>query len=73
MAIPAYRKAQCEFCDGELDIDADGVHQYTKGWVKNRTGGGGHGISLAEEERRWAHGHCIAARVRGTVGQKSMF
>lgn len=73
MTIPERFRAICSFCKQELDIRAIGVHQYTKGWVKNRSGGGGHGISLPERENRWAHGYCVDRVSSDTFGQASLF
>jgi hypothetical protein len=66
-------RINCEFCKKELDIHGVGVHQFTKGWVKNRSGGGGHGISLPEREPRWAHGYCIDRLTSGTFSQEQLF
>ncbi len=71
--VPDRFKAKCEFCDYELDTRAAGVHQYTSGWVMNRSGGGGHGVSLASRENRWAHRQCVERATRGTFGQPSIF
>lgn len=73
MNIPERYRAICEFCQQQLDIRALGIHQYTKGWVKNRSGGGGHGISLAERENRWAHGYCIDRMSSGAFTQTDLF
>lgn len=65
--IPEARRAKCEFCPDVVDVEAFGICQFTKGWVLRRQGGGGHGVSLAEHENRWAHGRCVerqAARLR---------
>jgi len=69
MGIPAFRKAQCEFCNGDLDIDTPGVHQWTSGWVMRREGGGGHGISLPVREGRFAHHACVDLAARGHLTQ----
>lgn len=58
-------KAKCYFCHNELQTREIGVHRYTKGWVKNRSGGGGHGISLRERENKWAHKRCVDERTVG--------
>lgn len=73
MNIPERFRAPCEFCGRELDVRAEGTHQRTTGWVKVRAGGGGHGVSLAERENRWAHGWCVDSKTRGTFAQQSMF
>lgn len=73
MNIPERLRATCEFCKRELNTQADGVHQYTRGWVKNRSGGGGHGVSLPERENRWAHGHCVDRLTSGTFTQAQLF
>jgi hypothetical protein len=70
--IPERFRAKCEFCPLPLDIREKGVHQRVSGWVMNREGGGGHGISLPERENRWAHHECIRDAIRGG-GQKSLF
>jgi len=71
--IPDRYKAKCEFCGYELDTREAGVHQYTSGWVMNRAGGGGHGISVPERANRWAHRQCVERVARGQLGQGSMF
>ena len=71
--IPARFRALGQFCKSEWDTRETGVHQYTKGWVKNRSGGGGHGISLAERENKWAHGYCVDRKSEGTLEQQRMF
>jgi hypothetical protein len=71
--IPDRFKSTCEFCSKELDTRADGVHQWTAGWVMQRSGGGGHGISLPQRANRWAHPWCIDTEIRGFTHQKSMF
>jgi hypothetical protein len=65
--------AACHFCGRDLDIRANGVHQFASGWVKNRSGGGGHGLSLPKRENHWSHGLCIERRVRGTFDQRGLF
>jgi len=67
--IPDRFRATCEFCHDPLDVRDRGVYQRTSGWVMNRTGGGGHGISLPEREPRWAHGLCVERKSKGTFGQ----
>jgi len=69
---PAYQ-ANCELCNGLLDTRANGVHQWTAGWVMQRSGGGGHGISLPVRESRWAHGDCINLKTRGLLNQPVLF
>jgi hypothetical protein len=71
--IPARYRAACEFCGNELNTQAEGVHQWTAGWVMQRAGGGGHGISLPERSNRWAHRQCVENEVRGATQQQSMF
>ena len=71
--IPERFRAACSFCQKELDIRAERVHQWTSGWVMNRSGGGGHGISLPERASRWACERCIEARAKGSAGQRWMF
>lgn len=71
--IPERFRSTCELCGHELDVRSDGVHQFTSGWVKNRSGGGGHGVSLPKRENRWAHGYCVDRAVSGTIAQKDMF
>lgn len=66
-------RAECEFCGKELDVREAGVHQYTRGWVMNREGGGGHGISLPERENRWAHRWCVDSKTKGTFAQPGLF
>lgn len=71
--IPDRHRASCEFCGHELDVRDRGVYQFTSGWVMNRTGGGGHGVSLAERANRWAHGLCVERVTNGTLAQTRMF
>lgn len=73
MQIPTRFIAKCELCSRELNTQADGVHQWVAGWVKNRSGGGGHGISLAQAENRWAHGQCVERKIKGYDKQFGMF
>ena len=70
--IPERFRAACELCGKDLDIRADGVHQRTSGWVKNRTGGGGHGVSCPKRENRWAHGACVDLVARGITTQQNL-
>jgi len=68
--IPAFRKAPCELCGADLDIEkTPGVHQWTSGWVMRREGGGGHGVSLPVRERRFAHHACVDLASRGSLTQ----
>jgi len=71
--IPERHKATCEFCGHDLDVRDKGVFQLTTGWVMNRAGGGGHGVSLPERENRFAHGYCVEKMVKGTFNQSGMF
>jgi hypothetical protein len=71
--IPEKFRALCEFCQKELDIRDKGVFQHTSGWVMNRVGGGGHGVSLAARDNRWAHPLCVERMSKGTFGQRQMF
>ena len=73
MPIPdRYRKA-CEFCNEAVDAREEGVHQWTSGWVMQRGGGGGHGISLPERADRWAHRYCVEREIKGLTHQLGMF
>lgn len=71
--IPERRRRMCKLCSLELDIEAPGVHQWTAGWVMNRTGGGGHGISCPERKDLWAHRHCVDRETKGHTHQRDMF
>lgn len=51
--------ARCHFCQQVLDPKREDVHQYTCGWVKIRSGGGGHAVALPQRENLWAHTRCI--------------
>jgi hypothetical protein len=50
---------KCEFCKLTVRPQEVGVYQWTAGWVKQRVGGGGHGISLPQRANRWAHAYCV--------------
>jgi len=71
--IPARYRAACEFCDQPVDVRSTGVFQHTSGWVMNRTGGGGHGVSLPERANRWAHGHCVEGMTKRGTAQAGLF
>jgi len=71
--IPAHRKAPCEFCQRELDVDTPGVYQWTCGWVMRRDDGGGHSISLPVRATRFACRPCIDQAIRGSLHQSSLF
>lgn len=73
MAIPDQYRVACDFCGKDLDVRDRGVYQRTSGWVMNRAGGGGHGVSLPERALRWAHGLCVERAVRGQTHQQDMF
>ena len=72
LRIPAAYAAPCDLCDEQLDVRAVGVHQWVAGWVMQRAGGGGHGISCPQRARRWAHGRCVTAAARGRSDQGSL-
>jgi len=72
MIREAYR-ATCEFCKGDLDTGEEGVYRWVAGWVKNRDGGGGHGISCPVRSDRYAHHHCVVNAARGFTGQTDLF
>jgi hypothetical protein len=71
--IPARYCVACELCGRPLDVRDKGVYQHTRGWVMNRAGGGGHGVSLPERDPRWAHGRCVERAVAGTLAHVGMF
>lgn len=71
--IPEKFRAMCVFCHRELDVRDHGIYQYTSGWVMNRAGGGGHGVSLPDRQPRWSCGSCIDQHIRGTFGQPTMW
>jgi hypothetical protein len=71
--IPARFVGRCEFCSKDLDVRDRGVFQHTSGWVMNRDGGGGHGVSLAVRDQRWAHGLCVQRAAAGTINQGALF
>jgi len=66
-------RATCEFCKGDLDTGEQGVYQWVEGWVMNRDGGGGHGISCPVRSNRWAHHHCVVSASRGLANQSALF
>jgi len=69
LRIPLKRRATCELCEEVLDVQANGVHQWTAGWVKIRAGGGGHGVSCPVRSHRWAHGDCVTKLAAGRFDQ----
>ena len=71
--IPERFLRKCELCGHDLDTSKEGVHQWTSGWVRQRSGGGGHGISLAKREDRWAHHYCVERIASGYAGQNELF
>lgn len=71
--IPDRYRMRCEFCATDLDVRSNGVYQFTSGWVMNRDGGGGHGVSLPQRANRYAHRTCVEKAVRGMTNQASMF
>lgn len=73
MPIPPQFRAPCAFCGHDVDSRDPGVYQFTSGWVMNRTGGGGHSVSLPERQNRWACRHCVEAAVKGHLHQRQMF
>lgn len=72
LRIPPAYAATCDLCRESLDTRSHGVHQWTAGWVMQRAGGGGHGISCAEREQRWAHGNCVRLKATGLLDQGSL-
>jgi hypothetical protein len=73
MNIPTRFRATCEFCGRDLDTRIEGAHQWTAGWVMQRDGGGGHGVSLPQRANRWAHRQCVEKESQGNTGQARMF
>src|SRR4051812_13201542 len=71
--IPTRFRALCEFCGREINTQANGIYQLTAGWVMQRAGGGGHGVSLPMRVNRWACGYCVEKAAKGLAGQTSMF
>jgi hypothetical protein len=73
--IPERYRAKCEFnCEHVVDIRAEGTHQHiADGWVKIRSGGGAHGVSLLQLDNKWACSQCIDSATRGTLTQARMF
>ena len=67
--IPPKYAAPCELCAELLDIRRDGVHQWTAGWVKQRSTGGGHAVACAVRSRRWAHDACVRRASAGMFEQ----
>ena len=70
--IPERLRADCYLCHRPLNMRSEGVYQWTAGWVKNRSGGGGHAVSLPQRENRWAHGHCVDLAAN-QIRQKDLF
>ena len=73
--VPERFRGRCWFncAYPELDTRADGVYQFTTGWVKNRSAGGGNAIALPKRENKWAHSWCIDKATSGTLRQGSLF
>jgi hypothetical protein len=71
-AIPDRYRVACDTCGRALDVRDKGIYQRTTGWVMNRAGGGGHGVSVPERANRWACGVCVARMTAGTLGQRSL-
>jgi len=74
--IPPHLRAKCEFSPPDkphyLNISDDGVHQRVCGWVKNRSGGGGHGVSLPERQNKWVCQYCLERRIKGFEAQSEL-
>jgi hypothetical protein len=71
---PTQYQAICEIGNHKInDVRAPGVHQWTCGWVMQREGGGGHGISLPQRANRWACRYCVEQEIKGHTAQQSMF
>lgn len=73
VTIPTRFLRKCAFGDHEIDIRQPGVHQWTAGWVMQREGGGGHGISLPQREDRWACRYHVEREIGGYSKQGDMF
>lgn len=71
-AVPARYLAKCHFCDGELDIRAEGSHQWRAGFVMVRGKGGGHGLSCPVLTNTWAHHACVDRASRGQTKQQTL-
>ena len=72
--IPDRFAAPCHFgCGRPVDTRQEGVFQWTCGWVMQRSGGGGHGVTSPERHNKWAHGDCVTNSTKGGPGQSSMF
>jgi len=70
--IPTRFAAPCTYCGHELDTRAEGTHQWTSGWVMQRQGGGGHGVSLPRRHNYWAHRQCVERAIKGGPTQATM-
>jgi hypothetical protein len=68
-AIPERFKAVCEFGGEEIDTRTAGVFQFTTGWVMQRDGGGGHGISLPKRELRFCCRYHMEREIAGYTKQ----
>lgn len=72
-AVPSRAQVLCEGrCGRMINIEADGVHQWTCGWVMRRAGGGGHGVSLAVRQQRFMCRMCLRDKVEGFTEQPSL-
>ena len=73
LRIPPAYGTHCQLCGEPLDTRANGVHQWTSGWVMQRAGGGGHGISCPERADRYAHNDCVRKQAAGLLDQPTLF
>jgi hypothetical protein len=67
-------RIRCAYCQKVIeDPAAASVHRWTSGWVMQRTGGGGHAISLPRRSPYWAHRHCVEREAKGNSNQGLLF
>ena len=55
----------CHICGRALSAKDTGTCQYTRGWVKVRSGGGGNAVHLPDREPYFAHYECVKRRIAG--------
>jgi hypothetical protein len=75
--IPERLRAVCEFSPKDkphyVNIEADGTFQFTEGWMKNRSAGGGNALADAKRFPRYACPGCMERHLKGYDKQPGLF